>query len=254
MSWALSPAVLALLGACVAEPPPTPTLTPTDVGGQCTVPTVPEVPAAADCGASVPVLEAGREVGRVCVADAPRYGLTILDLSDDWVPLVFRDPDNLVQLPQPFRGTYVALANEEYPPGPEGDRARHDAFLELYGISPSFRVLAERLLEEERHQCHAAVDPAPIEALTATLQPSRPSSRRRRGPRSPRSSSGWSASGSCLLEPAAAVAESRKRSRPISGSTRSSLAASWIARPGKRSPRTAVSWISGPSSARCGRA
>ncbi len=171
MSWALSPAVLALLGACVAEPPPTPTPA-TDVGGQCTAPTIPEVPAAADCGASVPVLEAGREVGRVCVADAPRYGLTILDLSDDWVPLVFRDPDNLVQRPQPFRGTYVALANEEYPPGPEGDRARHDAFLELYGIFPSFGVLAERLLEEERHQCHAAVDPAPIEALTTTLQPS----------------------------------------------------------------------------------
>jgi hypothetical protein len=118
------------------------------------------------------VFEAGREVGRVCVEDARRYGLTLLDLSDDWVPLVFRDPENLVQRPQPYRGTYVALANEEYPPGPEGDRARHDAFLELYGIFPSFRVLAERLLDEERHQCHAGVDRAPIEALATTLQPS----------------------------------------------------------------------------------
>lgn len=118
------------------------------------------------------MFEVGREVGHVCVEDARRYGLTLLDLSDDWVPLVFRDPENLVQRPQPYRETYVALANEEYPPGPEGDRARHDAFLELYGIFPSFRVLAERLLDEGRHECHAQVDRAPIDALATTLQPS----------------------------------------------------------------------------------
>jgi hypothetical protein len=247
LSWALSPAVLALLGACVAEPPPAPAPAPANVGEQCTIP---DARAPDDCGASVPVFEAGREVGRVCVEDAPRYGLTILDLSDDWVPLVFRDPDNLVQWPQPYRGTYVALANEEYPPGPEGDRARHDAFLELYGIFPSFRVLAERLLEEERHQCHAAVDPAPLQALATTLQPS----------------------SSKLTPPArAALAtlEQRlicERLLPASGRRprwqiqealdqsvpHDRLAGRPTARPGARSPRTAASWTSGPSSARCG--
>jgi hypothetical protein len=151
----------------VSAPAPAPP--PADAGGQCTISDSRE---AEHCGASVPVFEAGREVGHVCVEDARRYGLTILDLSDDWVPLVFRDPDNLVQRPQPYRETYVALANEEFPPGPEGDRARHDAFLELYGIFPSFRVLAERLLDEERHLCHATVDDAPIQALATTPRPS----------------------------------------------------------------------------------
>ncbi len=125
-----------------------------------------------ECGPSVPVFESGREVGHVCSSDARRYGLTIVDLSDDWVPLALRDPDDAGQAPQPYRATYVALANENFPPGPEGDRARHDAFLELYGIFTSFRVLAGRLLDEERHLCHAAVDQAPIQALTGSLQPS----------------------------------------------------------------------------------
>jgi hypothetical protein len=128
---------------------------------------------APDCGASlpIPVLEAGREAGWICPEDAPGHGLTVLDLSDDWVPGVFRDPDNQVQLPQPYRATYVALANEEFPPGPDGDRARRDGFLELYGIFPSFRVLAGRLLDEERHRCHAGVDGAPIEAVAASPRP-----------------------------------------------------------------------------------
>ncbi len=118
------------------------------------------------------MLEAGREVGRVCPEDARRHGLTLVDLSDDWVPLVLRDPDNQVQLPQPYRATYVALANEQFPPGAAGERARRDAFLELYGIFPSLRVLGARLLDEERHLCHAAVDGAPIQVLATAPRPS----------------------------------------------------------------------------------
>lgn len=121
---------------------------------------------------SVPVFEAGREVGHVCPEAARREGLTIVDLSDDWVPLALRDPEDDAQPPQPYRATYVALSNEEFPPGPEGDRARHDAFLELYGIFPTFRVVAGRLLDEERHLCNAAVDLAPVQALTTSPQPS----------------------------------------------------------------------------------
>jgi hypothetical protein len=116
------------------------------------------------------VFEGGRETGHVCAADAQRRELTILDLSDGWVPLALRDPEG--QSAQPYRPTYVALANEEFPPGPEGERARDDAFLELYGIFPSFRVLAGRLLDEERHACDAVLDQAPIRALTRSVQPS----------------------------------------------------------------------------------
>ncbi len=124
------------------------------------------------CGASVSVFEGGEEVGQVCPAEARRDGLTLVDLSDDWVPLALRDPDGQALSPQPYRATYVALANEEFPPGPRGDRARHDPFLELYGISPSFRILAARLLDEDRHLCQEAVDQAPLRALRTSPQPS----------------------------------------------------------------------------------
>lgn len=138
-------------------------------GGE--VSTAPEASAEPECSPSVPVFEAGKEVGRVCPADAPREGLTLVDLSDGWVPQALREPDDDVHLPQPYRSTYVHLANEEFPPGPEGERPRRDAFLELYGIFPSFRVVAARLLDEERHRCHAAVDQGAIQALATSPQP-----------------------------------------------------------------------------------
>ena len=65
----------------------------------------------------------------------------------------------------PYRATYVALANEEFGHGPEWDRARHDVFLELYGINPSFQVLAARLFDEERFECHRKVDAGPLKAI-----------------------------------------------------------------------------------------
>ncbi len=132
---------------------------------------VPEAGAAPECSPSVAVFEAGMEVGRLCLADALRDGFTVVDLSDDWVPRALREPDDYVHLPQPYRATYVRLANEVFPAGPEGDRPRRDAFLDLYGIFPSFRVVAARLLDEERHLCHAAVDQSAIQALATSPQP-----------------------------------------------------------------------------------
>jgi len=125
---------------------------------------------APECDDPVAVYEGGREVRHVCPAEALREGLTLVDLSDDWVPRVLREPDGFVWAPQPYRATYVALANEELPPG-AAEQPRPDAFLELYGIFPSFRVLAARLLDAERHRCHAAVDQSAIQALTTSPQP-----------------------------------------------------------------------------------
>jgi hypothetical protein len=151
------------------------------------------------------VYDAGREVARLCPDEARRQGLTVVELSDDWVPLLFRDPEDLVQLPQPYRQTYVQLANEEFPRGPAGERARRDVFLELYGIFPSFRVLAARLLDEDRHLCHAAVDGSPIQALATSPRPS-------------------DAAGLPAVEGALAALEQR-------------LICERLLRPGKRSPR-----------------
>jgi hypothetical protein len=188
----LSPAVLALSGACgtktssahaspevgavsaLAErgsrsaPSDHAVGTPAGSGAGAT----PEARTSPTCEDPVPRFDAGREVGRVCPADARREGLTLVDLSDDWVPFALREPDDPAQASQPYRATYVALANEEFQAGARGERARRDAFLELYGIVPSFRVISTRLLDEERHQCHAGVDHGPIQVLARGPQPS----------------------------------------------------------------------------------
>ena len=160
--------------ASVERAPTSPPVDPTagSPAGSAPSATTLEAPTPPACDDPVAFFDAGREVGRICPADARREGLTILDLSDDWVPFALRAPDDPAQAPQPYRATYVALANEEFSAGADGERARRDVFLELYGIVPSFRVIAARLLDEERHQCHAGVDQTAIQALTSGPQPS----------------------------------------------------------------------------------
>ena len=188
MWWLLSAPFLALIGGCgetssssaVGETSSSAVATEVDRGSPPAIcaadagdeSAVVEESAATGCSPSVAVSEAGKEVGRACPADALRDGLTVVDLSDDWAPWALREPDDGVHLPQPYRATYVRLANEEFPVGLEGDRPRRDAFLDLYGIFPSFRVVAARLLDEERHLCHAAVDQSAIQALATSPQPS----------------------------------------------------------------------------------
>ncbi|HEU4383998.1 MAG TPA: hypothetical protein VFR85_10930 [Anaeromyxobacteraceae bacterium] len=166
--WLCSSAVLVFLGGCTREAASTPA--PADVGDQCTA--LEQGRQEGQCGDPIPMFDSGQEVGYVCPADARRLGLAVVDLSDDWVPFAFRDPGDSQQVRQPYRATYVALANEEFPPGAEGDRARRDAFLELYGIFPSIRVLSARLLDEERHACHGAIDLGPIRTVAGSPQPS----------------------------------------------------------------------------------
>jgi hypothetical protein len=115
------------------------------------------------CAHPVPVFEDGAEVAKICPEQAASRGLTILDLSDDWVPFLFRAGEQAE--PNPYRATYVALANYEIGRGPEWDRARKDIYLELYGIAPSFQLLARRLRDQARFACHAGIDSAPIAAV-----------------------------------------------------------------------------------------
>jgi hypothetical protein len=118
------------------------------------------------CDAPWPVLAAGVETGRVCAEDLGPGALTVVDLSDDWVPRVLRsEGDAGAPVPQ-YRETYVALADER----PEAS-SRHQRFLEPYGIFPSLRVAGARLLDQARHDCHARIDSAPIAALTRRLEP-----------------------------------------------------------------------------------
>ena len=121
--------------------------------------------AAPACDDPVPVFDGGAEVGTVCPEAAGERGLTVIDLSDDWVPRLFRGDPAGSQADHPYRATYVALANHELGAGPGWDRARSDIYLEVYGIAPSFRLLARRLQDERRFACHRLVDSSPLAAV-----------------------------------------------------------------------------------------
>ena len=124
------------------------------------------------CDHKAKVFEGGRDVGEVCADDAGKVGLTVIDLGDDYAPSPFDgDPALGARGKAPFRDTLVALENEAFTDAPEFDRAKDDKYLELYGIFPSFTVLAKRLADEERHQCHQAVDNDAILAQKTPINP-----------------------------------------------------------------------------------
>ena len=87
----------------------------------------------------------------------------VVNLSDDWVPRMLSDDPSLGELGRhPYRAEFVRLANR---PADSDER-----FLELYGIPPSFAVVGGRLLDDERHRCHAAVPPLPARAKPDEMQ------------------------------------------------------------------------------------
>ncbi len=121
------------------------------------------------CADPIAVYENGERVGAVCFEQAAAKGLTVVNLSDEWTPRLF-DPSGDDPGPA-YRKMLIALANERMGDGPEWDRPKSDRFLELYGIFPTPRVMAGRLLDEKRHQCHDDVDDEPLEKLEGEIDP-----------------------------------------------------------------------------------
>jgi Putative peptidoglycan binding domain len=113
----------------------------------------------------VQVFDNGAAKDSICMSDATARGLTIVDLTDTWTPTLFA-PATDGQVPS-FHDRYLQLANER-------DQDNHpiegeDALDELYGVVPALAIVKARLDDDQRHACHAAVDPAPILALDRTL-------------------------------------------------------------------------------------
>ena len=130
----------------------------------------PEAPRQARCAAPLPIYADGAHAGDVCPADLATRGLTEIDLSDGWVPFIFRDDPSLGEAGhQPYRTIYQALADERLSDVP--DEYQSEPYLELFGIQPTLRVILGRLEDEARHACHDAVDDAPLAALSYTLHP-----------------------------------------------------------------------------------
>jgi hypothetical protein len=123
-----------------------------------------------NCHDRIPLFVDGEQQGEICPRAVRRHGLTILDLSDDWTPIIFSESLEHGELgEQPYRETYLALADEQF----ERIRVsrRTEQYLELYGIFPTFRVLRERLSESGRHECHDRVADEALDMLENEIRP-----------------------------------------------------------------------------------
>jgi hypothetical protein len=112
----------------------------------------------------IAVVEGGRVTGQTTPDAAGKSGLTVVDLSDDWLPYVFSEtPDK----PQPLRPYLIDLANGRFRPGAKYARAREDRFFEAFGIFPSLNFMRRRIADRKRHACHERVKDAVLEELAA---------------------------------------------------------------------------------------
>jgi hypothetical protein len=121
--------------------------------------------AAAQAAASVPiaVVEGGRATRQLTADAARKEGLTVVDLSDDWLPTVFSEtPDK----PQPLRPFLLDLANGRMKNGRSYARPREDRFFEVFGIFPSLNMVRRRLADKRRHTCHDKVKDTVLEELS----------------------------------------------------------------------------------------
>jgi hypothetical protein len=115
----------------------------------------------------VPVYDAGSVPGVVC-AEAPVRELVLVSLEDAWVPRILSETP---ELPQAYGATFSALANERLDAESVGPEQRRDRYFELFGIFPSIDVVRRRLLDAQRHDCHAGVDDTGLRDLQHPLAP-----------------------------------------------------------------------------------
>lgn len=92
--------------------------------------------------------------------------MTVLDLGDGWTPFPFSGAAGDAAPPS-YRDTLLALAEQRW-----GDDtlAASDRFLELYGITPSPRIVLAAMSDEARHRCHDAVDDIALRAVRVPLR------------------------------------------------------------------------------------
>ena len=103
----------------------------------------------------------------VAVGAAHARGLTVVDLSDAWVPSVIDDhagPKGAT-LVNPYHAIYVGLAADRTDGDGQPLAAGERNYLELYGIPPSLSVLRRRFLEDARRDCAATFDPEKLLAV-----------------------------------------------------------------------------------------
>jgi hypothetical protein len=103
----------------------------------------------------------------VAVGAAHARGLTVVDLSDAWVPSVIDDhagPKGATLI-NPYHAIYVGLAADRTDGDGQPLGASERNYLELYGVPPSLTVLRRRFLEDARRDCAASFDPEKLLAV-----------------------------------------------------------------------------------------
>ncbi len=126
------------------------------------------LPFAADLAPERRAIQVAGGAERVVDVEAARArGLTVVDLSDAWVPSVLDDHPGPkgTTLVNPYHAIYTGLAADRTDGDgqPLGTGERN--YLELYGIPPSLSVLRRRFLEDSRRDCGAAFDPEKLLAI-----------------------------------------------------------------------------------------
>src|SRR5262249_24759000 len=124
----------------------------------------PRAAAAPPASGGLMVVEGGRVAGQTTPDNARRDGLTVVDLSDDWLPYVFSETP---EKPQPLRPYLIDLANGRFRSGKNYARPREDKFFEAFGISPSLNLLRRRLADKQPHVGNDKVKDAVLEELSA---------------------------------------------------------------------------------------
>jgi hypothetical protein len=112
----------------------------------------------------VMVVDGGRSTGQKTPEGARKEGLTVVDLSDDWLPFVFSEEPGK---PQPLRPFLMDLANGRFGKGSAYSRPREDRYFEAFGVSPSLNLVRRRLADKKRHACHDRVKDGVLEELSA---------------------------------------------------------------------------------------
>jgi hypothetical protein len=135
-------------------------------GPATSAPPAPAAPAATAtpaAGGELMVVEGGRSVGQTTAEKARKDGLTVVDLSDDWLPYVFSEAP---EKPQPLRPFLIDLANGRFRGDKSYARPREDRYFEAFGVFPSLNLLRRRLADRKRHACHDRVKDAVLEELS----------------------------------------------------------------------------------------
>ncbi|MEO6952899.1 MAG: peptidoglycan-binding domain-containing protein [Polyangia bacterium] len=100
-------------------------------------------------------VEPGKE-SPIDAVQAQREGLTVVDLTDRWVPYIFRDapapagpngePGGMLEAR--YKSVFLGLANDVADLDGQPIPATEHNYLELYGIPPTLRVLRQRFLDD----------------------------------------------------------------------------------------------------------